>query len=83
VASLLDPSLAPEGGHVIHAYTPATEPYATWEQHGRGHSTLGSATARCHAPRLWWLTLLAMGGALHSGGAAVPPSAQWEAEARA
>jgi len=31
VASLLDPSLAPEGGHVIHAYTPATEPYATWE----------------------------------------------------
>ena len=36
VASLLDPSLAPEGGHVIHAYTPATEPYATWEQHARG-----------------------------------------------
>ena len=31
VASLLDPSLAPEGGHVIHAYTPATEPYAPWE----------------------------------------------------
>ena len=31
VASLLDPSLAPEGGHVIHAYTPATEPYARWE----------------------------------------------------
>ena len=29
VASLLDSSLAPEGGHVIHAYTPATEPYAT------------------------------------------------------
>jgi phytoene dehydrogenase-like protein len=31
VASLLDPSLAPEGGHVVHAYTPATEPYASWE----------------------------------------------------
>merc|ERR1719453_377555 len=27
---MLDPSLAPEGGHVIHAYTPATEPYEEW-----------------------------------------------------
>ena len=31
MASLLDPSLAPKGRHVIHAYTPATEPYADWE----------------------------------------------------
>jgi len=31
VASLLDPSLAPEGCHVVHAYTPATEPYEGWE----------------------------------------------------
>lgn len=31
VASLLDPSLAPDGCHVIHAYTPATEPYREWE----------------------------------------------------
>ena len=30
VASLLDPALAPEGCHVIHAYTPATEPYEDW-----------------------------------------------------
>eukprot|EP00966_Prymnesium_polylepis_P104931 2430495-Prymnesium_polylepis.1 len=30
-ASLLDPDLAPEGCHVIHAYVPATEPYAPWE----------------------------------------------------
>jgi len=30
MASLLDPSLAPEGCHVIHAYTPATEPYEEW-----------------------------------------------------
>ena len=28
--SLIDPSLAPEGCHVIHAYVPATEPYAPW-----------------------------------------------------
>ena len=26
VPSLLDPNMAPEGNHVIHAYTPATEP---------------------------------------------------------
>eukprot|EP00667_Euglena_gracilis_P001722 EG_transcript_1721 len=29
--SLLDPSLAPAGKHVIHAYTPATEAYRDWE----------------------------------------------------
>jgi phytoene dehydrogenase-like protein len=29
--SLIDPSMAPEGYHVIHAYTPATEPYAWWQ----------------------------------------------------
>jgi hypothetical protein len=28
--SLIDPSLAPEGKHVLHAYTPATEPYEKW-----------------------------------------------------
>lgn len=28
--SLIDSSLAPEGKHIIHAYTPATEPYADW-----------------------------------------------------
>jgi len=32
VASLLDASLAPEGCHVVHAYTPATEPYEWWAQ---------------------------------------------------
>ena len=31
VPSLLDPSLAPEGRAVIHAYLPATEPYEVWE----------------------------------------------------
>ena len=29
--SLIDPSMAPPGKHVIHAYTPATEPYEWWE----------------------------------------------------
>lgn len=31
VASLLDPSLAPPGCHVVHAYVPATEPFEGWE----------------------------------------------------
>jgi phytoene dehydrogenase-like protein len=31
IASVFDPSLAPPGKHVIHAYTPATEPYALWQ----------------------------------------------------
>ena len=30
MASLLDPDLAPDGCHVIHAYVPATEPYERW-----------------------------------------------------
>ncbi len=30
IPSLLDSSLAPAGKHVIHAYTPASEPYALW-----------------------------------------------------
>ena len=29
--SLIDPSLAPEGKHVLHTYVPATEPYEWWE----------------------------------------------------
>jgi phytoene dehydrogenase-like protein len=29
--SLIDPSLAPAGKHVLHAYVPATEPYSWWE----------------------------------------------------
>mmetsp|Transcript_8314 Transcript_8314/g.10526 ORF Transcript_8314/g.10526 Transcript_8314/m.10526 type:complete len:596 (+) Transcript_8314:90-1877(+) len=29
--SLIDPSLAPEGKHVLHAYVPATEPYEWWK----------------------------------------------------
>ena len=30
IPSLLDPELAPPGKHVIHAYTPASEPYQCW-----------------------------------------------------
>ncbi|EKX32504.1 hypothetical protein GUITHDRAFT_82257 [Guillardia theta CCMP2712] len=31
IPSVLDPSLAPEGTHCLHAYTPATEPYDLWK----------------------------------------------------
>lgn len=31
IPSLLDPSLAPPGKHVIHAYTPGNEPYDLWQ----------------------------------------------------
>ena len=31
VPSLLDPSLAPEGHHVIHAYAAGNEPFSVWE----------------------------------------------------
>jgi len=32
VPSLLDPSLAPPGYHVLHAYTAGNEPYEVWEK---------------------------------------------------
>lgn len=31
IPSLLDPSLAPPGKHVIHVYTPGNEPYNLWQ----------------------------------------------------
>lgn len=31
IPSLIDPSLAPPGKHVIHAYTPGNEPYEAWQ----------------------------------------------------
>ncbi len=31
IPSMLDPNLAPPGKHVIHVYTPATEPYQLWQ----------------------------------------------------
>jgi phytoene dehydrogenase-like protein len=36
IASVLDPSLAPEGKHVIHAYTPGNEPLDIWQGLERG-----------------------------------------------
>eukprot|EP00891_Asterochloris_glomerata_P008859 jgi/Astpho2/8859/e_gw1.00129.7.1_t len=36
IASAIDPSLAPRGKHVLHAYLPATEPFHLWENLQRG-----------------------------------------------
>lgn len=36
VPSVLDPSMAPPGRHCLHAYHPATEPWAPWEGLERG-----------------------------------------------
>eukprot|EP00899_Mesostigma_viride_P022857 jgi/Mesvir1/3756/Mv15030-RA.1 len=36
IPSVLDPSLAPPGKHVIHAYTPGSEPYELWQGLERG-----------------------------------------------
>lgn len=52
VPSLLDPSLAPEGKHVVHAYTPATEPWADWEGLARGSPEYKAKKAEA-ADYLW------------------------------
>ena len=31
IASIQDPKLAPQGKHTLHAYHPATEPFAPWQ----------------------------------------------------
>lgn len=48
--SLMDPSLAPEGRHVIHAYLPATEPYEVWEGVARGTPAYDALKAERAAP---------------------------------
>ena len=36
IPSVIDPKLAPEGHHTLHAYLPATEPFEKWEHLERG-----------------------------------------------
>jgi phytoene dehydrogenase-like protein len=52
VPSVLDPALAPQGCHVIHAYTPATEPWALWEHLQPGSETY-DALKRERSEVLW------------------------------
>ena len=51
IPSVKDPKLAPAGKHTLHAYLPATEPFAIWEG---AHTASGLSPALCdHA----WLRL--------------------------
>jgi phytoene dehydrogenase-like protein len=59
IPSLLDPSLAPTGCHVIHAYTPATEPWAVWEDTPPG-SPAYEALKEARAAVLWRAVELAI-----------------------
>lgn len=52
IPSVLDPSLAPAGKHVIHAYTPGNEPYDIW-QHLDRRSPEYAALKRERAEVMW------------------------------
>lgn len=48
--SMLDPNLAPEGHHVIHAYTAGCEPYELWEgldRKGEAYAKLKEERSAC------------------------------------
>mmetsp|Transcript_25062 Transcript_25062/g.83337 ORF Transcript_25062/g.83337 Transcript_25062/m.83337 type:complete len:239 (+) Transcript_25062:1369-2085(+) len=52
VPSILDPSLAPEGHHVLHAYVPATEPYSEWE--GLNRNSAEYRAKKAEAAEVLW-----------------------------
>jgi len=52
IPSTLDPSLAPAGHHVVHAYTAANEPFEPWEGLSR-KSDEYKALKQKHAELLW------------------------------
>lgn len=52
IPSLLDPSLAPPGKQVIHAYTPGNEPYQAWEGLER-HSTAYQQQKQGRSQIMW------------------------------
>ncbi|UPR04471.1 FAD/NAD(P)-binding domain-containing protein [Chloropicon primus] len=60
IASVVDPSLAPEGKHVVHAYTPGNEPYEPWEGLERGSEEY-EALKRERSKVLWDAVGMALG----------------------
>ncbi|KAL7471001.1 hypothetical protein ACHAXS_011308 [Conticribra weissflogii] len=46
IPTIFDPSLAPEGYHVIHAYTAASENFSDWESKLHGGIDSGKTTSR-------------------------------------
>ena len=52
IPTVFDPTLAPEGRHVVHAYYAASEPYEVWEGVQRG-SQRYKEMKREHSETLW------------------------------
>ena len=50
VPSVLDPAMAPPGRHVLHAYTPASEPWELWRDLERGSAAYQRPENRSDAP---------------------------------
>ena len=46
IPTVVDPSLAPEGYHIIHAYTAASENFADWDQFLEGKTDSGKVGSR-------------------------------------
>lgn len=55
IPSVLDPALAPPGHHVLHAYTPANEPWHLWADLDRGSEAY--AQLRQQRCALFWQVL--------------------------
>ncbi|NET30754.1 MAG: NAD(P)/FAD-dependent oxidoreductase [Cyanothece sp. SIO1E1] len=55
IPSLLDPSLAPPGKHVIHVYTPGNEPYELWQ--GMDRRTQAYAQQKQARAEVMWQAL--------------------------
>ena len=55
IPSVLDPAMAPDGHHVLHAYTPASEPWHRWAELERGSAAYRALKQeRC---QLFWSVL--------------------------
>ena len=55
IPSLIDPSLAPPGKHVIHVYTPGNEPYKIWQ--GRDRRSEEYARLKEERSQVMWQVL--------------------------
>lgn len=52
IPSTLDPTMAPEGHHVVHAYTAGNEPYSVWE--GMNHKSEAYKALKEERSELLW-----------------------------
>lgn len=73
IPSVKDPKLAPPGKHTLHAYLPATEPFAIWEGELSAHAALCCNRAT-HAKGYLSssaASVFGMGGAINVGGSGI------------